>query len=187
MLQSVEEQKRLQIELAYNTETTTLHVRGATRFDKRKHVGYKQSHYCTHCDRTRHNKDSCFKIHCTPDWYKELIDKRRKDSNGNRSFNVAATASREVSNHTVQKWCYLVVQGVLLLAEELGIDLLFDSSMLHALPASIPFPSKLKLTHDRGALLPDASRYRRFIGRLLYLGLTRPDISFVVQQLRQFL
>nr|XP_016468537.1 PREDICTED: uncharacterized mitochondrial protein AtMg00810-like [Nicotiana tabacum] len=35
--------------------------------------------------------------------------------------------------------------------------------------------------------LPDASAYQRIIGRLLYLTITRPDISYVVQTLSQFI
>ncbi|KAL0315859.1 UNVERIFIED_CONTAM: Retrovirus-related Pol polyprotein from transposon RE2 [Sesamum radiatum] len=49
------------------------------------------------------------------------------------------------------------------------------------------FSPGLKLTLDRGSLLPSPDRYRRLVGRLLYLGFTRPDISFPVQQLSQFL
>ncbi|KAL0337523.1 UNVERIFIED_CONTAM: Retrovirus-related Pol polyprotein from transposon RE1 [Sesamum calycinum] len=67
------------------------------------------------------------------------------------------------------------------------LDILLDASMTDAKPASIPFPPGFKLTLDGGSLLPSPDRYRRLVGRLLYLGFTRPDISFPVQQLSQFL
>ncbi|KAK4400398.1 Retrovirus-related Pol polyprotein from transposon RE1 [Sesamum angolense] len=38
-----------------------------------------------------------------------------------------------------------------------------------------------------GALFASPNRYRRLIYRLLYLGFLRPDISFAVQQLSQFI
>ncbi|PON99369.1 hypothetical protein TorRG33x02_049120 [Trema orientale] len=46
---------------------------------------------------------------------------------------------------------------------------------------------KLKLSTTEGDLLPDASAYRCFIGRLLYLTLSHPDITFAVHKLSQFL
>ncbi|KAL0285420.1 UNVERIFIED_CONTAM: Retrovirus-related Pol polyprotein from transposon RE2 [Sesamum calycinum] len=66
-------------------------------------------------------------------------------------------------------------------------DILLTGASEDAKPASTPFPPGLKLTLDGGSLLPSPDRYRRLVGRLLYLGFTRPDISFPVQQLSQFL
>ncbi|KAL2231122.1 UNVERIFIED_CONTAM: Retrovirus-related Pol polyprotein from transposon RE2 [Sesamum indicum] len=59
--------------------------------------------------------------------------------------------------------------------------------MVNAKPAPTPLPMGLKLVLDDGCLLADPGRFRRLVGCLLYLGFTRPDISFAVQQLSQFL
>ncbi|KAL0348032.1 UNVERIFIED_CONTAM: Retrovirus-related Pol polyprotein from transposon RE2 [Sesamum angustifolium] len=59
--------------------------------------------------------------------------------------------------------------------------------MLAAKPAPIPLLPGLKLVLDDGSLLPHPGTYRRLVSRLLYLGFTRPNISFSVQQLSQFL
>ncbi|XP_019149872.1 PREDICTED: uncharacterized protein LOC109146676 [Ipomoea nil] len=44
-----------------------------------------------------------------------------------------------------------------------------------------------KLSKNNGAALEDNTQYRRLVGKLLYLTITRPDICFVAQQLSQFL
>ncbi|KAL0311510.1 UNVERIFIED_CONTAM: Retrovirus-related Pol polyprotein from transposon RE2 [Sesamum angustifolium] len=66
-------------------------------------------------------------------------------------------------------------------------NILADTSMLNAKPAPSPFLSGLKLASDDGSLLHDPSKYMRLVGRLLYMGFTRSNISFAVQQLSQFL
>ncbi|KAL0303814.1 UNVERIFIED_CONTAM: Retrovirus-related Pol polyprotein from transposon RE1 [Sesamum radiatum] len=91
MVQSVEKQKKVHLEIADTTENTALHVKGGQRFDKKRYNVDKRTQYCTHCERAGHNKDSCFKLHGTPDWYKELVDKKKRDAGGARGFTVDAT------------------------------------------------------------------------------------------------
>lgn len=50
-----------------------------------------------------------------------------------------------------------------------------------------PFSKGIKLSNDEGEVLNDLDLYRSIIRRLLYLNLTRPDISYSVQQLSQFM
>ncbi|KAL0299191.1 UNVERIFIED_CONTAM: Retrovirus-related Pol polyprotein from transposon RE1 [Sesamum radiatum] len=75
----------------------------------------------------------------------------------------------------------------LLVTQQNLTDILTDVTLLDAKVTSTPLPPGLHLTTATGSLLPDPGPYRRLIGRLLYLGFTRPDISFAVQQLSQFI
>ena len=64
--------------------------------------------------------------------------------------------------------------------------MLEDTGFLASKPTSVPMDPHIHLNASDGELVPDASSYRRLIGRLLYLTLSRPDISFVVHQLSQY-
>ena len=44
----------------------------------------------------------------------------------------------------------------------------------------------VRLSSDEGDLFEDVSAYRRLIGWLLYLSISRPDITFAVHKLSQY-
>jgi len=79
------------------------------------------------------------------------------------------------------------VAGTVLNQRKYILDILQDAGLTGVKPAKFPLPKGLHLTVDTGDLLSDPSSYRRLVGRLLYLTLTRPDISYSVQHLSQFL
>lgn len=54
-------------------------------------------------------------------------------------------------------------------------------------PAKSPMDQNLRLDKATGEPLSNPTSYRRLIGRLNYLTNTRPDISFVIHNLTQFM
>jgi histone deacetylase 1/2 len=69
------------------------------------------------------------------------------------------------------------------------LDLLLRVSMENCNPAPTPLVPSKRLVRDTGELLgtEDSSRYRSMVGSLQYMILTRPDISFAVNKVCQFL
>jgi hypothetical protein len=78
-------------------------------------------------------------------------------------------------------------QGISLCQRKYCLDLLADSGLTNSKPVSTPSDPSIKLHNDSSPMYEDISSYRRLIGRLLYLNTTRPDITFITQQLSQFL
>lgn len=58
--------------------------------------------------------------------------------------------------------------------------------MFGSQPSSFPMEQNLRLRPDDGTPLTDPSLYRRLIGHLLYLTVTRPDIQYAINTLSQF-
>ena len=67
------------------------------------------------------------------------------------------------------------------------LDLLTKTNMLDAKPVSTPMQTTPKLKLLDGTALSDPSQYRSVVGSLQYLSFTRPDISFSVNRLSQFM
>jgi hypothetical protein len=78
-------------------------------------------------------------------------------------------------------------QGISLYQRKYCLDLLSDSNAISSKPVSTPSDASLKLHNDSSPPYEDIPSYRRLVGRLLYLNSTRPDITFITQQLSQFL
>jgi len=67
------------------------------------------------------------------------------------------------------------------------LELLTDAGLLTCKPAVTPMDNLVKLSSTRSVSLTHVHAYRMLIGRLIYLTNNRPDITFFVQQLSQFL
>ena len=59
--------------------------------------------------------------------------------------------------------------------------------MLGCRPASTPMEANVDLWCDNSHLLDDPRQYRRLIGKLIYLTVIRPDITFIVGVLTRFM
>uniref|UniRef100_A0A2N9IZL0 Reverse transcriptase Ty1/copia-type domain-containing protein n=1 Tax=Fagus sylvatica TaxID=28930 RepID=A0A2N9IZL0_FAGSY len=78
-------------------------------------------------------------------------------------------------------------KGISLCQRKNAFDILEDSGFLASKLVKFPIKQYLKLSKDQGTLLTDPSAYRRLIGRLLYLTLTKPNISYSISCLSQFM
>ncbi|XP_019087580.1 PREDICTED: uncharacterized protein LOC109127400 [Camelina sativa] len=94
------------------------------------------------------------------------------------SNNDEAVASVEVARHS---------EDIFVCQRKYCLDLLADFGLLGCKPKSTPMDYKKSLTKDSGTLLSDGKPYRKIIGRLLYLCIMRPNITFVVNHLSQYL
>lgn len=77
--------------------------------------------------------------------------------------------------------------SILLNQRKYILDLLKNCSMENYSPTSFPIPKGLKLQIYDGEKFSDLESYRRIIDKLLYLNMTKPDISYAVQQLSRFI
>ena len=79
--------------------------------------------------------------------------------------------------------------GLHLSQEKYATDLVKKAGLQSCKPAPTPLSSteKLSLTEEELMSSENGTKYRSLVGALQYLTLTRPDISFVVNKVCQFL
>ncbi|XP_022867375.1 uncharacterized protein LOC111387092 [Olea europaea var. sylvestris] len=66
-------------------------------------------------------------------------------------------------------------------------DLLTHAGLTDCKIANSPLEPNIKLCPTDGELLPDSIHYRRLVGSLIYLTVTRPDIAYAVHLVSQFM
>ncbi|KAA0063166.1 Beta-galactosidase [Cucumis melo var. makuwa] len=67
------------------------------------------------------------------------------------------------------------------------LDLLTETGMLGCRPADTPIEFNCKLGNSDDQVPVDKEQYQRLVGKLIYLSHTRPDISFAVSVVSQFM
>ncbi|KAG7585301.1 Reverse transcriptase RNA-dependent DNA polymerase [Arabidopsis thaliana x Arabidopsis arenosa] len=76
--------------------------------------------------------------------------------------------------------------GISICQRKYALELLTSSGMLGCKLSSVPMVPNQKLLKTDGELLENKEMYRSLVGRLMYLTITRPDITFAVNKLCQF-
>ena len=77
--------------------------------------------------------------------------------------------------------------GIFLSQHKYVRDLLSNTNMLGAKEVCTPLSTSTPLKLNDGTASFDSTEYKRVLGSLQYLSLTRPDISFAVNKLSQFM
>lgn len=78
-------------------------------------------------------------------------------------------------------------QGISVSQRKYALDLLRETGKIGCKPVATPMDPNTKLMPRTDELAADKGRYQRLVGKLIYLTHTRPDISFAVSMVSQFL
>ena len=78
-------------------------------------------------------------------------------------------------------------KGIFVTQHKYTQDLIQLASLTIATTIDTPMDVNVKLRRDEGELLQDQTLHRKLVGSLIYLIITRPDISFVVHTVRKFM
>ncbi len=78
-------------------------------------------------------------------------------------------------------------KGIWLLQRQYALNKLSEYGMTDCKPISIPFEQNVKLSADEGNLVEDTTMYRHIVGSLIYMTITRPDLSYAVGMVSQFM
>jgi len=79
------------------------------------------------------------------------------------------------------------LEGIWLLQRQYALDMLSKYGMVGCKPISVPLNQNGKLSADAGGVLKDATMYRKIVGSLIYMTITRPDLNYTVGLESQFM
>lgn len=77
--------------------------------------------------------------------------------------------------------------GLFVSQHKYAMDFVATAGLQEVPPLDTPMKLKVKLRKDEGELLFDPTAYCTLVGNLIYLTNTRPDLSYAVQQVSQYM
>ncbi|XP_074299960.1 uncharacterized protein LOC141631152 [Silene latifolia] len=78
-------------------------------------------------------------------------------------------------------------EGIYVNQRKYALEIISEVGLLGCKPAQTPMEQHHTLGNATGPLLENIESYRRLVGRLVYLSVTRPDLSYAVHILSRFL
>ena len=79
------------------------------------------------------------------------------------------------------------LEGFFLRERKCALDIIIEMGLLGAQPVRIPMEQNYRLALSTRKLLADPEPCHRLVGRLIYLCFTRPELSYSVHILSQFM
>nr|GEV13771.1 cysteine-rich RLK (receptor-like protein kinase) 8 [Tanacetum cinerariifolium] len=140
--------------------------------------------YCTNFSKEGHSNDECYKLkrypigHPLHGKYKPLVA-RSVNVNDNRNAKANLVQGQDSAFASTQ--AESSTNGTDAVFRKYTLELRQNAGLLNVKPSSIPFDPLIKLNHD------DPTQYRALVDKLLYLTITRLDISYTAQTLSQFI
>ncbi|RVW45537.1 Retrovirus-related Pol polyprotein from transposon RE2 [Vitis vinifera] len=77
--------------------------------------------------------------------------------------------------------------GLFLCQRKYTLDIVSEAGLLGAKPCGFPIEQNHRLGLANGELLSNPESYRKLVGQLIYLAVTRPDLAYSVHILSQFM
>jgi hypothetical protein len=121
----------------------------------------------------------------------DLIITRDSDAD---IFDLKKLLKQKFEMKDLGELCYFlgieVVQspkGIWLLQRQYALNKLSKYGMMGCKPISIPLEQNVKLSANEGDLVEDTTMYRHIVGSLIYMTIIRPDLSYVVGMVSQFM
>jgi Reverse transcriptase (RNA-dependent DNA polymerase) len=112
----------------------------------------------------------------------------------NEIYNVKKFLQRKFDIKDLRKLKYFLDieiaysnKGLFLSQRKCVLDLLQETGKSGCKPINTPSEPNLKLGPNDGDPLTDVSQFQRLVGKLIYFTVTRPDITFAVNVVRQFM
>ncbi len=78
-------------------------------------------------------------------------------------------------------------KGIWLLQQQYALDMLSKYGMVGYKPISVPLDQNGKLSANASEVLEDATMYRKIVGSLIYMTITRPDLNYTIGLESQFI